>query len=150
RRRLIALIAAVGARPLDLGPLPEPEAIMLFQQRLGAPEAGAADIVRACGGLPLAVTLAAARVRTAGHPLAALVALTAELRRPARRLEALDDLRAVFSWSYHGLSPAAARLFRLLGLATGPDIALAAASALAGRPAAAGRRLLRELAEAAL
>ncbi|MFI5890753.1 ATP-binding protein [Actinoplanes sp. NPDC051513] len=150
RRRLTGLIAAVGARPIDLGPLPEPEAIALFHQRLGAPEPGAADIVRACGGLPLAVTLAAARVRTAGHPLAALAALTAELRRPAGRLEALDDLRAVFSWSYHGLTPAAARLFRRLGLASGPDIALAAASALAGRAPGETRRLLRELTESAL
>jgi tetratricopeptide (TPR) repeat protein len=150
RRRLTGLIAAVGARPIDLGPLPEPDAIALFHQRLGASEAGAADIVRACGGLPLAVTLAAARIRTAGHPLAALAALTAELRRPAGRLEALDDLRAVFSWSYTGLAPATARLFRLLGLAAGPDIALAAVCALAGLPPIGARRLLRELTESAL
>jgi len=150
RRRLTGLIAAVGARPIDLDVLAEDEAIELFHDRVGGAGPGAADIVRACGRLPLAVTLAAARVRTSGHPLAALAALHAELRRPASRLEALDDLRAVFSWSYQGLTPAAARLFRLLGLVAGPDIALAAASALAGRPAAAGRRLLRELAEAAL
>ena len=150
RRRLTGLIAAVGARPIDLDVLAEDEAVELFHDRVGGAGAGAADIVRACGRLPLAVTLAAARVRTSGHPLAALAALHAELRRPASRLEALDDLRAVFSWSYQGLTPAAARLFRLLGLVAGPDIALAAASVLAGRPAAAGRRLLRELAEAGL
>jgi tetratricopeptide (TPR) repeat protein len=151
RRRLTGLIAAVGARPIDLGPLSEPAAIALFHQRLGAAtEEGAADIVRACGGVPLAVTLAAARIRTADHPPAALAALTAELRRPAGRLEALDDLRAVFSWSGAGLSPGAARLFRLLGLVNGPDIALAAASALAAVPPVAGKRLLRELTESAL
>src|SRR5689334_14983229 len=150
RRRLTGLIAAVGARPIELDVLAEDEAVELFHDRVGGAGSGTAEIVRACGRLPLAVTLAAARVRTSGHPLAALAALHAELRRPANRLEALDDLRAVFSWSYQGLSPAAARLFRLLGLATGPDIALAAASALAGRPVAAVRRLLSELTEAAL
>ena len=150
RRRLTGLIAAVGARPIDLDVLAEDEAVELFHDRVGGAGPASADIVRACGRLPLAVTLAAARVRTSGHPLATLAALHAELRRPANRLEALDDLRAVFSWSYQGLTPAAARLFRLLGLVAGPDVALAAASALAGRPAVAGRRLLRELAEAAL
>jgi tetratricopeptide (TPR) repeat protein len=150
RRRLTGLIAAVGARPIDLDVLGEDEAIELFHERVGTAQPGAAEIVRACGRLPLAVTLAAARVRTAGHPLAALAALTAELRRPAGRLEALDDLRAVFSWSYHGLVPAAARLFRLLGLAAGPDIALTAVSALGGSPPVACRRLLRELTDSAL
>jgi hypothetical protein len=130
--------------------LAEDEAVELFHDRVGRAGPGAADVVRACGRLPLAVTLAAARVRTSGHPLATLAALHAELRRPANRLETLDDLRAVFSWSYQGLTPAAARLFRLLGLVAEPEIALPAASALLGRPASAGGRLLRELAEAAL
>jgi tetratricopeptide (TPR) repeat protein len=151
RRRLTGLIAAVGADPLAVDVLPEPEAVELFLRRVDEEDAGAAaDIVRACGGLPLAVSLAAARVRTSGHPLATLAALKAQLRRPARRLEALEDLRAVFSWSYHGLPPEAARLFRLLGLVAAPDIAVAAASALAGRPPAAGRRLLGELTDSAL
>ena len=42
------------------------------------------------------------------------------------------DVRAVFSWSYRALSADAARLFRLLGLHPGPDIAVAAAASLAG------------------
>jgi tetratricopeptide (TPR) repeat protein len=151
RRRLTNLIARTGAHPIAVDVLPEPDAIELFRRRAGAVDpAAAADIVRACGGLPLAITLAAARLRTSGHPLAALAALTAELRRPSRRLAALDDLRAVFSWSYHGLDREPARLFRLLGLVTAPDIALAAAAALAGRPPADTRLLLNELTEAAL
>ena len=154
RRRLTGLVAAVGAQPVAADPLPEAEAVALFEARVGAAgedPAGAAEIVRACGGLPLAVTLAAARIRMGGgHPLAALAALLAEIRRPAGRLTALDEIRPVFSWSYHGLPPEAARLFRLLGLAAGPDIALAAASALAGRPPAGTARLLRELTDAGL
>ncbi|GAA2654844.1 tetratricopeptide repeat protein [Paractinoplanes durhamensis] len=158
RGRLTGLIAAVGARPLEVAVLPPADAAELFRRRLGPEEtepSAEAEIIRACGGLPIAITLAAARIRTAGYPLAALAALAAELRRPANRLDALDDgrpggVRAVFSWSYHGLNPDPARLFRLLGLAAGPDIALAAAAALNGQPPVETRRTLRELVEAGL
>jgi tetratricopeptide (TPR) repeat protein len=75
-------------------------------------------------------------------------------RRPvaAGRLDALDageaaaSVTAVFSWSCRQLSPAAARMFRLLGVHPGPDITIPAAASLAavGQPEAS--RLLRELA----
>jgi tetratricopeptide (TPR) repeat protein len=155
RRRLTAVVVGLGARPLELGLLAEPVAMELFRRRLGPREADPAHlagIVDACGRLPLALALAAARVRLTGAPLAALAA---ELRQPVSRLEALDDgerggVRAVFSWSYAGLSPSAARLFRLLGLVAGPDITIAAAAALVGRPGPDARRALRELADAGL
>jgi tetratricopeptide (TPR) repeat protein len=60
------------------------------------------------------------------------------------------DVRSVFSWSYQRLSPLAARLFRLLGLHAGPDIALPAAASLCGLPTGQVRRLLTELARAHL
>ena len=41
-------------------------------------------------------------------------------------------MRAVFSWSYQRLSPAAARMFRTFGMYPGPDIAVPAAASLAG------------------
>jgi len=108
--------------------------------------------VDSCGRLPLALALAAARARLTGSPLATLAA---ELRRPVGGLAALEDgegggARAVFSWSYERLTAAAARLFRLLGLVTGVDVAVAAVAALAGRPASEVRGTLRELAEAGL
>jgi tetratricopeptide (TPR) repeat protein/DNA-binding Xre family transcriptional regulator len=155
RRRLTSIVAGLGARPLSLDVLPIPEAVELFHRRIGAPPpdpAPAAEIVDACGRLPLALALAAARVRVTGFPLATLAA---ELRRPGGRLEALDDgegdgVRAVFSWSYDCLSPAAARTFRLLGMVTSPGIAVAAAAALTGRPVPDVRRALRELTDAGL
>ncbi|GAA0533346.1 hypothetical protein GCM10010172_12770 [Paractinoplanes ferrugineus] len=153
RAKLTGLIAGVGARPLAVEVLPPADATALFRRRLG-PErtepAAEAEIVRACGGLPLALTLAAARIRIAGCPLAALTALAAELRRPADRLAALENARAVFSWSYHGLDRPAARLFRLLGLAAGPDIALAAVAALGGATPAETRRVLADLIDTGL
>jgi tetratricopeptide (TPR) repeat protein len=59
--------------------------------------------------------------------------------------DATADARAVFSWSYRALSDAAAGLFRLLGLAPGPDLAVGAAASLAGQPVARVRRVLAEL-----
>lgn len=56
----------------------------------------------------------------------------------------------MFSWSYAGLSPAAAGVFRLLGLHLGPDVSTAAAVSLTGLPAADLRSLLEELAAAQL
>ncbi len=51
----------------------------------------------------------------------------------------------MFSWSYEQLSDPAARLFRLLGLHPGPDIAAPAAASLAAVPLAAARPMLAEL-----
>jgi tetratricopeptide (TPR) repeat protein len=155
RRRLTAVVAGLGARPLELTVLAEPVAMELVRRRLGpgdADPAHLAAVVDACGRLPLALALAAARVRLTGAPLATLAA---ELRRPGNRLEALDDgepggIRAVFSWSYGGLSAPAARLFRLLGLVSGPDVTTPAVAALAGWSEAATRRTLRELTTAGL
>ncbi|MEV7969221.1 tetratricopeptide repeat protein [Sphaerisporangium sp. NPDC088356] len=105
-----------------------------------------AAIAAACGRLPLALALVGARARLTGFPPAAIAA---ELRHPGGRLAALD-IDAVFSWSYDALSRDAARLFRLLGLAAGADIAVAAAAALAGRALPEVRRTLAELSHASL
>jgi tetratricopeptide (TPR) repeat protein len=56
----------------------------------------------------------------------------------------------VFSWSYQALTPDAARLFRLLGLHPGPDIAAVAAASLAGLSASTIRPVLAELTQASL
>ena len=56
----------------------------------------------------------------------------------------------MLSWSYRTLSEAAARLFRLLGLHPGPDLAAPAAASLAGVPLGQARRLLAELSGAHL
>src|SRR5262249_58704882 len=95
--------------------------------------------------------------RAAAHPPVPLPVLAGERRATRARLNALSttddpytDVRAVFSWSYHALTPAAARLFRLLGLHPGPDLAAPAAASLAGIPATAVRPLLAERTRASL
>ncbi|MFI6096368.1 tetratricopeptide repeat protein [Lentzea sp. NPDC051213] len=99
--------------------------------RLEAEPADTAALLRYCAGLPLALSIVA--TRAAQYPAFPLAALSAEL---TDGLDALDDpsanLSAVLAGSYHALTPAAARSFRLLGLVIGPDLSLAAATALTG------------------
>ncbi len=129
------------------------EALDLLVDRLGAdrvraePEV-ADEIITRCAGLPIALTIVAARVACTRFPLKAIAA---ELRGgldPFDGGDSATDVRAVFSWSYHALTPAAARLFRLLGLHPGPDVSVAAAASLLG--ALPVRTLLAELARAHL
>jgi tetratricopeptide (TPR) repeat protein len=132
RSPLTALVAEIGAAPVVLDPPSEAEAVELALSRLdtvpGATDADAvAETVAVCGRLPLALALVTARVRQTGFPLAIAAA---ELRQTGSR--AAQDLRSVFSWSYNAVSPDAARLFRLLGLTAGTDIAADAVAALAG------------------
>ncbi|GAB3976059.1 BTAD domain-containing putative transcriptional regulator [Plantactinospora veratri] len=154
RARLADLVAIEGAGPVPVEPLPAREARELLLRRIGGSPTGdepqaVAEILARCAGLPLALAIVAARVATSRN--LSLGELAGQLRRGADRLDALStgdpttDLRAVFSWSYRSLSPAAARLFRLLGLHPGPDLSAAAAASLAGRPLAETRETLAEL-----
>jgi DNA-binding SARP family transcriptional activator/tetratricopeptide (TPR) repeat protein len=139
RDRLAGLVASHAARPVTLDLMTDGEARQLLTDRLGAgraaAEASAVDeIVARCCGLPLALSIAAARAES--HPDLPLAALAAELRDSQDRLDALtagdavSDVRAVFSWSYDTLRPLAAELFRLLGVHPGPDIGRHAIAAL--------------------
>jgi hypothetical protein len=126
------------------------EARQLLARRLGADRVAAepdavAEIVTRCARLPLALALVAARA--AIRPHVPLHLLAGELSDIPQRWEALTgddsttDVRTVFSWSYHALTPDTARLFRLLGLHSGPDLtAPAAASPVIRTWGAVGRR----------
>jgi DNA-binding SARP family transcriptional activator/tetratricopeptide (TPR) repeat protein len=153
RSRLTGLVATEAARPLLVELLPADEARELLAARLGedriAAEPAAVDaIVRRCAGLPLALAVSAARAATSGLPLATIAF---QLDDEQSTLDTLDvgdpatDVRLVFSWSYRTLSPAAARLFRFLGLHPGQDLTAPAAASLAGIPAARARLALAEL-----
>jgi tetratricopeptide (TPR) repeat protein/DNA-binding XRE family transcriptional regulator len=159
RSQLVGLAAADGARLLTLDVLTHREAVQLLTARIGRDRAAAApaavdEIARLCAHLPLALAVTAARA--AARPRLPLTELTAELRDAAGRLDALDageaaaSVTAVFSWSCRQLSPAAARMFRLLGVHPGPDISIPAAASLAGTGQPEARRLLGELARGCL
>jgi len=159
RNQLIDLAAADGAQSVSLSLLPADEARRLLTRRLGrervAAEPAAVDeIIGACAGLPLALSVVGARA--AANPQLLLAGPAEDLRDTYGGLDALDagdkrtDVRAVFSWSYHALSAPAARLFRLLGVHAGPDIGVLAAASLAGEAPTRARALLAELTRAHL
>jgi DNA-binding SARP family transcriptional activator/tetratricopeptide (TPR) repeat protein len=159
RNQLTGLVAIDGADPVPLDLLTPDEAGQLLAARLGtarvAAEPGAvAALVELCARLPLALAVAAAQA--AARPGVPLAEVVAQLRSTHSALDAVTgddratDIRAVFARSYHILSPAAARLFRLLGLHPGPDLPAAAAASLAGVPPAEVEPLLAELTRAHL
>jgi DNA-binding SARP family transcriptional activator/Tfp pilus assembly protein PilF len=154
RRHLTGLVTAHGARALKLDVLTESEARELLAWQLGPDRMAAepdavAELLAWCAGLPLALGIVAARA--SGHPDFPLAVLADELRDASTRLDGLDSgetnlsLRAVLSWSYHALTPEAASLFGLLGLALWPDIGLTATASLTALSIARTRVLLREL-----
>ncbi|MGW7084437.1 BTAD domain-containing putative transcriptional regulator [Streptomyces sp. NPDC054871] len=159
RSRLAALVATHGAQLVPLDVLGRDEAHHLLVSHLGVPRVAAEPdavsvLMDHCAGLPLALGIVAARAAT--HPDFPLAVLAAELNDAADRLDALDigdltaSLRAAFAASHRVLTPQAATLFVLLGLAPGPDISLAAAASLAALPPARARALLTELESAHL
>jgi DNA-binding SARP family transcriptional activator/tetratricopeptide (TPR) repeat protein/DNA-binding Xre family transcriptional regulator len=159
RSQLTSLVVVDGANPLPLDLLSAAEARELLVRRLGAArvaaEPGAVDdIIARCARLPLALAIVAARAAT--HPRFVLAGLTGGPDGLRAGLDAFDggdhatQVRTVFSWSYLTLTADAARLFRLLGLHPGPDIAAPAAASLAGAPPGQVGPLLAELAQAHL
>jgi tetratricopeptide (TPR) repeat protein len=127
---------------------------ILGSARVRAEPHAAADIASRCGHLPLALRIAADRA--ASNPRLVLSDLAGQLA-VGDRLDMLDAgkddataIRAVFSWSWKAMAPGAARMFRLLGLHTGPDIGVPAAAAVAGIDNGEAGRLLGQLAGAHL
>ncbi|GAA2083606.1 hypothetical protein GCM10009759_01890 [Kitasatospora saccharophila] len=158
RNRLTGLLAADGARRLTLDALDPAEGALLLGTVLGpgrvaAEPAAARRLVHACGGLPLALRIAAADLASRGTALADYAPARPDAALLAR-LDLADDprtgLRAAFDLSYRALPVPARRLFRLLGSAPAPGLGTDEAAALTGtdRPGAAA--LLARLADAHL
>jgi DNA-binding SARP family transcriptional activator/tetratricopeptide (TPR) repeat protein len=156
RDALAGLVAADGARRLDLDVLPPGDAVGLLRSLIGPradqDPAAVAKLAGLCARLPLALRIAAElAVTRRTTPLADLVA---ELERS--RLDCLDagedraDVRAVFSWSYRQLPDDAATAFALIGLHPGTDLDAHAAAALTGTTAGQARRVLGRLHRASL
>jgi DNA-binding SARP family transcriptional activator len=136
RRQLFDLEAA---RALSLDVLPHRDAVAMFTgivgERRTAAEADAVDeVVRLCGHLPLALRIAAARLRT--RPAWTVRYLAVRLTQGRARLAELSagdrNVATAFAVSYQNLTPEQQRMFRLLGLHPGPDFDAHVAAALAG------------------
>jgi tetratricopeptide (TPR) repeat protein/DNA-binding SARP family transcriptional activator len=149
RRRLTALDEA---RPLSLDILPLADAVTLFSRIAGPGRtAGHSDAVRRvvelCGRLPLAIRIAAARLRARSAWSVATVA--DRLADRHLRLGELDDgergVAAAFALSYHDLTSEQQRAFRHLGLHPGADTDPYAAAALTGLSLTHTGRVLEDL-----
>ncbi|MCX4779932.1 AfsR/SARP family transcriptional regulator [Streptomyces sp. NBC_01264] len=164
RRRLNSL---PGTR-VDLGALSDEEAYQLLASiagtdRVAAFPSATAEVIRVCGGMPLALRLAGARL--AARPSWTTKDLARRLSVHGRALHELhaDDLhvRAALLVSYDQLAqdcascsthdlPNHTRAFRLLGLLPGGTFAVAAAAAMLGDDEDATEDRLEHLVDAQL
>ncbi|MEU4256965.1 BTAD domain-containing putative transcriptional regulator [Streptomyces fradiae] len=153
----IRMLDLAGAHLVDLDVMSPDEALQLFTRIVGAERVraereAALDVVAACGFLPLAIRIAASRL--AARRTWTVSVLAAKLADERRRLDELQagDLavKATFELGYGQLEPAQARAFRLLGLADGPDMSLAAAAAVLDLPPEETEDLLESLVDTSL
>ncbi|WP_167978844.1 AfsR/SARP family transcriptional regulator [Lentzea indica] len=157
RDSLAGLVVREGAHRVRLDRMTVGDARLLLTERLGgrcAGESEAAQLIERCARLPLALRIAAERIREHPHNMAALVAELADEQARLDLLDSGDDpdtsVRAVFYASYRGLSPDAARLFRMFGVHPGCDVDAYSLAALAGTDLRTTRRLLDTLVRANL
>jgi tetratricopeptide (TPR) repeat protein len=105
------------------------------------------QVVGRCGGLPLTLLIACARLSTWSD--ARLAAGVAELALTSERASESGQgsvTDAVAAWSYGQLEDPAATLFRLLSVCPGIDLAAAAVASLAGLEIDVASRAVAELA----
>ncbi|AHH96916.1 BTAD domain-containing putative transcriptional regulator [Kutzneria viridogrisea] len=154
RNRLTGLS---GAHTVDLRVLDEQQAVRLLGTVVGGDRVrteprASAELVRQCGGLPLALRIAGARLAArTSRPVDWLVRQLEDERRRLDGLSAGDlRVRASLATSYRALDPEQQRAFRLLGLLnTGEYTPQLAAAALDREPHRA-EELVEQLVDAQL
>lgn len=146
-----------GGRLIELTGLDPDDALRLLASRVGearlnSDREAAQEIARACAGLPLALTIAAARL--ASRPRWRVRDLADRLQPERDRLDELTygDLavRRSLDLSYAALgehSPELAEVLLLFGIWTGHDLGLQPAAALLGRTDRSARQALEALAD---
>ncbi|MGH3703293.1 MAG: BTAD domain-containing putative transcriptional regulator [Agromyces sp.] len=152
RSHLPGLVVQDGAVPVPLHRLSDEESRRLLVRRLGedrvrSDPASIDSIVASCAGLPLALALAAASAagsREAMHDVADDLSATASAL-DVLSLDADNDLRSTFEWSYRALSDDAARMFRLASVHPGVTHPRAALASIAGFGLARTSAILGEL-----
>ena len=150
RKRLAGLEDAYF---LSLDTLPPDDAVALLRKaadpdRVPAHHPALAELAELCGHMPLALRIAAARLRH--HRILRIEDLVAQLRDENARLGRLTagrdrSLAAVFESSYVALPTAEQFVFRSLGLVPGPDVDAYAAAALTDTDYRTAERLLESL-----
>lgn len=120
--------------------------------RVRAEQDVARDLVRICGGLPLALRIAGARL--ASRPHWRIAALVARLQDEAGRLDEFTyrgfGLRFNIDLTYRSLAPQAKRLFRLFVLVRTPELPAWTAAALLDTDLVDAEEVLEQLVDAQL
>jgi tetratricopeptide (TPR) repeat protein len=126
-----------GVRRLRLGTLPDKDARRLLAEVVDAPRLAAEpdatdELIRICGGLPLALRIAGSRL--ASRPGWTVGGLMDRLRDTRRRLDGLYagdvEVRAAFTVSYRQLAPPLRAAFRRLALLPWPAYSVGAVADL--------------------
>lgn len=151
------LNSVAAAASIELDVLAPEHALDLLRQFAGADRVAgeqgqAAEIIRYCGQLPLAIRIAGARL--AARPQWKLSWLAGRLRNERSRLDVLRaselDVRSCLALSYRVLNADARRMIRMLGLLEIPDLTVWIGSAAVGVPEDEAAQLMEELLEAQL
>lgn len=158
---LITARARLGALPcthrtdldvLDTAPGTDLLAKVAGERRVREDPAAARRIVELCGGLPLALRIAGARLATRSHWSARTLA--DRLADEHHRLDELAvgdlEVRAGLSLSYRALDVPARTALRRLGLLAAPDVASWVVAALLDVPEADAERVVEQLIDAQL
>ncbi|MFC7495982.1 MULTISPECIES: ATP-binding protein [unclassified Nocardioides] len=154
RRRLTGLDRG---RTVSLNPLPTVDAVRLFSVSAESPALVAGsphavtEAVELCGRVPLAIRIAAARLRS--RPAWTLDDLNSRLGAGDRLAELVTGARgmgAALDTSVDQLDVDHQRLYDLLGLMPGPDVCLPAATALVDADRRGTRAMLDVLVECRL
>lgn len=157
RRPLIGLLAG-GAVSIQVDPLDDAGAIELLERHMGAERVAterrpAEDLIRLCGGLPLALVVAVAL--TLSRPSRSLAWMARELADSERRLDVLSaeedlSLRSTFDLSYRDLPESAAVAYQALGFHHGAVFRLELVAAATHTTVDAARQAVDHLVDASL
>ncbi|MFA7765515.1 ATP-binding protein [Streptomyces sp. NRRL S-448] len=153
RHRLAGLDRPDRRGAVELPLLDEPSALGLLGRiagagRLAAEPQAARELVRLCGGLPLALRIIGAEL--AALPHRGLARLAARLGDERSRLDVLDGVRAGLRIGYRALPGDARALLRGLASLDAPDVAVWTAAAVLDRPLDTAEDALDALAAAHL
>jgi len=154
----LAGLALDGAQFVDVDMLDEQSALELLSVVVGRDKVAlepvpAQHLVRLCGGLPIALRVAAARLST--RPRWSISRVVGTLADEQRRLSALAvsgevSVRSNLDLSYRELPADVARLYRLLGLHPGSEFGMGVVAAAGDVSPEDADRLVADLMEANL
>jgi DNA-binding SARP family transcriptional activator/tetratricopeptide (TPR) repeat protein len=146
------IIGLDGIHQIHVGPLDEQSATRLLvtligPDRVGSEPEAACELVRLCGGIPLALRVVAAKLSVRPHWRLSHMAV--QLQDETRRLDELDldgvSVRATVAMAYCALPDPAQRLFRRLSLLGTVDFASWVAAPLLDVDMGYAENLLQQL-----